>query len=403
MLLFCLTSYFIVFLMLEPRARSGTFDLRLANQNVWLAAFVLLSLLRYGLAYDTASHSIQMVVLVAGIVFGKAFGTWARWVGRRTPCAPDQYGWRNGAHGVTRPTLLLAILLILLAVSALWQPGSSMVFQYHGATRWNGVWDNPNLYGLLMGVGVVLAAGQIVRCLQFADGRRRKIFCVLLCFFAEIFCGIGLFKSYSRGAWLAVFAVLIYLAVQIFRFSRFSVWFCRNWFSLALLTISLLLLAFWQFRFVEQLPAQRLFSAANLNDFSWRNRMIAWEGAVRMMKDMPLAGFGWGQAEMAYGKQYCPPRLNNESGAIEMNDFLMIGISRRSTGHGLFHRLCGAFVAQKTSQYGFSIRHPPSAISDFYDLPCGPHRLAGRVLVRWRIVQTARCGCILDANGAVPC
>ena len=328
MLVFCLAVYVVIFLISELRTQSDNSNLRSANSNVWLAAFVLLSLLRYALAYDTASRSIQIPVLMAGIVFGKAMATWARWVGRVTLCAPDQCGWKGGAHGVTRPTLSVAILLTLLAASAWWQPERSIVFQYHDALRWSGLWDNPNLYGLLMGVGVVLAAGQIARVRRWTggDGSWRKSVPLILSSVSVILCGLGLLKSYSRGAWSAVIVGLIYLAVQTVKSSRFHVWFRRDWLSAALLTTSLLLLAFWQIRFLEQRPAQRLFSVANASDFSWRNRVTAWEGAMRMMVDKPLAGFGWGQAEADYGKKYCPPQLT-ESAAIEMNDYLMIGIS----------------------------------------------------------------------------
>jgi O-antigen ligase len=314
MLVFCLAIYFVSFLILELRTRGDTSHLRPANPNVWLAAFVLLSLFRYARAYETASHSIQMPMLLAGIVLGKAMATWARW---------------RSDEIERRAVFLIRSLVYLLAVSAWWQPERSMVFQYHGAPRWSGLWDNPNLYGLLMGAGVVLAAGQIAEARRWTreDGPWRKILRLILSSLAVILCGLGLLKSYSRGAWLAVFVGLIYLAVQAVKSSRFSVWFRRNWFSLALLTTSFFFLAFWQFRFLEQRPAQRLFSAANANDFSWRNRVIAWEGAVRMMMDKPLSGFGWGQAEADYGKKYCPPRLNNENAAIEMNDYLMIGIS----------------------------------------------------------------------------
>ena len=30
------------------------------------------------------------------------------------------------------------------------------IFKYHGHARWSGPWDNPNIAGLLMGVGVRL-------------------------------------------------------------------------------------------------------------------------------------------------------------------------------------------------------------------------------------------------------
>jgi len=78
--------------------------------------------------------------------------------------------------------------------------------------------------------------------------------------------------------------------------------------------LSVVILLFWQYRFSEWRPAQRIFSIANINDFSWRNRVAAWEGATRMMIDRPLIGFGWGQAESAYGRSYCPPPTERING-----------------------------------------------------------------------------------------
>jgi O-antigen ligase len=389
MLVLCLTVYFFVFLVSESRERDNTPHLRPTNPNVWLAALVLLSLLKYVLAYDTASHSIQMLVLMAGIVFGKSFAAWARW---------------RSDEIERRAVFLIRSLACLLAVSTLWQSAIPMIFQYHGIPRWIGVWDNPNLYGLLMGVGFVLASGQIAgaRRWKMEDGRWRKILCAFLFLFATILCGLGLFKSYSRGAWLAVFAGLIYLVVQTIRSSRFSAWFDRNRLPLALLLASLMLLVFWQFRFSELRPVQRIFSAANANDFSWRNRVTAWEGAARMMVDRPWAGFGWGQAEMDYGKIYCPSRLN-ESAGIQMNDYLMIGISSGVPALFCFVAyLMLSFRKQATELRCFSsISHPP--VSIFTVCRSGAIVLLVGFLVRWRIVQATRCDCVLDAHGTVPC
>jgi hypothetical protein len=77
MLVLCLACYLVVFLILERRARSGTPYLRFINPNLWLAGLVLLALFQYALAYDTVSRSIQIPVLMTGVVFGKAIATWA--------------------------------------------------------------------------------------------------------------------------------------------------------------------------------------------------------------------------------------------------------------------------------------------------------------------------------------
>jgi hypothetical protein len=100
----------------------------------------------------------------------------------------------------------------------------------------------------------------------------------------------------------------------------------RNWRPLGLIILALVVLGFWQFRFVEWRPAQRVFSALNVDDFSWRNRAVAWRGALRMIANRPLFGFGFGRAEVAYERQYLPPQLKNGS-AIQTNDYFMLGIS----------------------------------------------------------------------------
>ncbi len=333
MLVCCLSSYFVVFLILEQR--SGAPCLRLTSPNIWLAALVAVTLLPYALAYATAAHSLQILVLLTGVIFGKALATWTR--------------WRNN-ESQRRATIIIGSLVGLLAAAALWQPETSMVFQYHGIARWVGVWDNPNLYGLLMGVGTILSFGFLV------SSWRRCGWWLLPCMVATGLCGLGLFKSYSRGAWLAVLVALIYLAVQIAQSSSFAIWFRRHRFTLILLVTALSLLAFWQFRFSESRPAQRIFSVANPNDFSWRNRVTAWTGAAQMMADQPLTGFGWGQAETEYGKKYCPL---SESAAIQLNDYLMIGISAGVPAMVCFAAYLGLSVRRKILA---PIPHPPFAI-----------------------------------------
>ena len=159
----------------------------ISNPHLWLVGLVALVLLRYAFAYETAVRSLQPLVLLTGIVFGKGVALWAGWVGslkskgqslkpdgveqadqvgRVTPCAPgvaDDHGLPNGVQGTARPTLILCVLVALLACASQWQPDSGMEFHYHGIRRWEGVWENPNLYGLLMGVGTVLGVGLIVQ------------------------------------------------------------------------------------------------------------------------------------------------------------------------------------------------------------------------------------------------
>src|SRR5581483_10211497 len=97
-----------------------------------------------------------------------------------------------------------------------------------------------------------------------------------------------------------------------------------NVFFSSIIVFSILALAFWQFRQTEWHTAHRAFSVGNQNDFSWRNRVAAWEGALQIMAETPWFGAGWNQTERLYEHYYLSPKVN-ESSAIEMNDYLMLG------------------------------------------------------------------------------
>ena len=71
---------------------------------------------------------------------------------------------------------------------------------------------------------------------------------------------------------------------------------------------------------------RRAVSVANANDFSWRNRVAAWEGALQMMSERSWFGFGWNQPERVYDQFYRPSWLP-EVGAFQLNDYLTLGTS----------------------------------------------------------------------------
>jgi O-antigen ligase len=80
---------------------------------------------------------------------------------------------------------------------------------------------------------------------------------------------------------------------------------------------------------------RRALSAVNPVDFSWRNRVAAWEGALQITAEHPLFGTNWSQPESLYEHLYLVPRLS-ESVAIEMNDYLMLGATLGFPALGCF-------------------------------------------------------------------
>jgi putative inorganic carbon (HCO3(-)) transporter len=90
------------------------------------------------------------------------------------------------------------------------------------------------------------------------------------------------------------------------------------------IAISIFVFGVWDFRQTDSRVMHRALSIANLNDFSWRNRVAAWEGDLQMMVDRPWLGLGWGQAEPFYDRYYSPNRID-EAAAIRSSDYLLLG------------------------------------------------------------------------------
>jgi O-antigen ligase len=273
------------------------------------------------------------------------------------------------------------------------------------------------LIAVLMGVGVVLAVGMAVQKLKAkgqglksrgqnsAGGERRTLnaehrtsniehqtlnwgLWLRRVFFlaAAGVMGVGLVRSYSRGAWVGAAAGLGLLVVQGSRLkgehrtlniehptsngnkeetgvpragteggaAGWAALGLRRWLrsrlALGVVVVSLGVLAFWGFRQAERAVARRAYSAANVNDFSWRKRLAAYEGALQMVADKPCFGFGWNQPEQVYDRYYRAAKVD-ESMAIQLNDYLILG-----TTLGVPALLCfGAYV-------GLGLTRRPSSV-----------------------------------------
>jgi O-antigen ligase len=315
MVLVCLLFYLIAFSILEIRSSPAAKRSRAGIAIFFQFAFVALVILPCVFGYSKTPGSTVTLIVLGAIVLGKMVFAWAN---------------SNRCDFEHSRTWLTCLLICILAGSVFWQKETTNTLQYNGESRWSGVWNNPNLFGLLMGTCLVLSLGLGIQARRAALRQIWRSLGTLCCALAVLIVGVGLFKSYSRGAWVSTLAGVAYLVwnkVKIRRSVSGSLfWNGRNGIRVVVILFALAALVFWQFRFIEWRPARRVFSATNINDFSWRNRVAAWNGAVRMMEEQPFVGYGWGAAEAVYGKKYRPPQLENGA-AIQMNDYFMLGIS----------------------------------------------------------------------------
>jgi dipeptidyl aminopeptidase/acylaminoacyl peptidase len=311
--------------------------------EVLLLIFVSFAVVAYAFDYQKAYFFSDFLTLFAGVTFGRAVAMLRLWNkgGKGT----------GGDHAAV--VLLLALLLALVAV---FHPDMGRTYRYREHVRWMGPYFNPNTFGLLMGMGLILAAGQLLGASANIEHRTSNTeprsveprlwhwSKIVFLATAAVVCGIGLVKSCSRGAWVGTFfglAYLAYAAIPLFRTSpqpspqggEGELLSCGSWCKrgarplipgAALLVCSLLVLGFWNFRHTEHQVARRVFSVGNPNDFSWRNRVTASVGALQMMGDRPLLGFGWNQVERTYADAY-QPRTLSESSAISLNDYFVLG------------------------------------------------------------------------------
>ncbi len=246
-------------------------------------------------------------------------------------------------------TVAPKIIIATLTLAAFLGHDSSIHATYHGQIRWSGVWSNPNVYGLLMGVNFIIIVGHVLLCslakpqFNYKQARPKhswtgpcKQLVNIILISAAVLVAMGILSSYSRGAWLATCIAVGYLLQQ--RISCNTNWnlivgiskskaicLCRNiWFSIIICLLSIIVILFMHCQQAGCPSMQRVCSSLNTLDFSWRNRVAAWEGALQIAMEHPIFGAGWNQNEELYQHYYLSPKLT-ESAAIQMNDYLMLG------------------------------------------------------------------------------
>ena len=357
MLLVCLAVWCGTFIFL-------TFGLK----DLPLIGLLLIAIAAFFIGYALSLQPTDAVILLAGVTLGRGARFLLNEEGRM-----KNEECESILEIVNRKSAIVNFLVGLaglLAFSSWWHLAATG--SYHGP-RWMGLWDNPNIYGMLMGAGVVLAIGLLtaknaenaekisntpeplskphssrgdeaqtedileppyVGCKENFNSfprsflRSLRSFAVIQCVFLFVAAGmmaVGLFFSYSRGAWLGTAVGLLYLA---WAYGKFKWRFVLP----GILVVAAVVCFFWHSTAdTDQWYLKRL----DVSRPSAQHRVSAWRGAVQMMWDHPL-GVGWNNAIGVYGKDYSPPE--GGAAALTMNSYLMLG-----TELGLPGLLC--FVA----------------------------------------------------------
>lgn len=341
----CFAIYFAAIVMLQIELKTAHCAVRERRRYapaMWLACAFCINAVLYATCY---SLSASALILIGGAVLGRGIALWVAFdTAKQFPPCICRF-----------PFLVLVLQIILLAFAPFLKTNVDCVFEYRGIIRWVGPWDSPNIFGLLMGTGVVLSVGILYLSLLIfitkeseatrgtTTAKKYVQFALVTLFlFFIVIMSYALLQSYSRGAWLSIVCGLSYLAYQeAFRKKRicrrrnanftglpcicgFDNWFRINWFPMSVLILAIGILIFWEVRHTDRLTPRRIVSIGNMNDFSWKNRVAAWEGTLQMMSEKPWFGFGWNQPEPLYEHYYLSPKLD-ESKAIEVNDYLMLG------------------------------------------------------------------------------
>lgn len=316
--------------------------LRFKLDDAWLVGFLLIAAVIYFKNYLSAFEPTRAIILLAGVTLGRVAAFLFQ---EKRYC--DTFGYSFAALQTRKIKRDLILILILLFSLSSWLHFDMTGSIYHGP-RWMGLWNNPNVYGMLMGAGVVLAIGLLAQKLKSeglkteiekgrTESRKRKpeirnLILRLLHFFAakdmagnswnaslRVFLfvaagimGVGLVMSYSRGAWLATAIGILYLA-----------WFYGKlkWrYVLPVVLVAATVVAlFWH---ATSDDGPWYLKRLDFSRPSAQHRVSAWRGAIQMMWDHPF-GVGWNRAVEVYEKDYSPPE--GGAAALTTNDYLMLG------------------------------------------------------------------------------
>ena len=161
--------------------------LKFSLKDLPLIGLLLIAISVYFIGYTPPARAADAIILLAGVTMGrgtqfllKADGRskmedGKRTVGDEVTSLISKTGNQKSGNQLETPYVVsyfLIGLILLLAFGSWWHLDAASSF-YHGP-RWMGLWDNPNIYGMLMGAGGVLAAGLLAARSQKSEVRSQK-------------------------------------------------------------------------------------------------------------------------------------------------------------------------------------------------------------------------------------
>jgi len=356
---FCL--YFALFVYL--RSRFNSTDPLASGARLCLVALTVISALEYCFGPSTSSSAL---LFIGGPMLGNCIAL----------------GFEASQSGNARWMGVLSVLCVFTVAAMSTAQDADIVsyYEYGGRVRWSGPWGNPNIGGLLMGVDAVIGFGCLMllppnqKCFgSRQDSKNNAVKTIgrfgipFLLIFNTALAARWLFLSYSRGAWLGAICggiLLFWLSAAAFQridvahgahFRRFQLRpgvlrrLRKNAFPFIVIIASVIAICFWRFQDSAWHPVRRAFSSVNSQDFSWRNRVEAWRGALQIMGEHPWLGVGWDRPELLYEHYYMPPKLS-EGEAVVLNDYLTVGTSLGIPAMALFVAYLWLSCARKASR-----------------------------------------------------
>jgi hypothetical protein len=175
----CAGVYFLAFVVLRSRLAGGgatgpgeggglrVEDGATGPSELWLLGLLAVAAVAYALDYSRAAQSTHALTLLGATALGQGAAFWE--AGKQKAESRNGLGGRpksNGQSPKSGAETVIGVLILLLVVAAVWQTEAGQLFQYRRQARLCGPWDNPNTFGMLMGVGIVLAVGMAVLSLK---------------------------------------------------------------------------------------------------------------------------------------------------------------------------------------------------------------------------------------------